>query len=110
VDSVDGSGVQLQIEPYRYSSSWLIGASTHAIDRFIPDVERIFQPAGEHVGGTITFRLDSVPSPLPAPRRSWKRRLINRLLPPPSIDLGDTICFDVRDNGYFNWSHQVNYF
>jgi hypothetical protein len=112
VDNV-GAGsaaVELQIEPYRYSASWLIGASTHAIDRFIPDVERIFQPEGQHIGGTITFRLDPLASLIHAPRGSWRRRMVNRVRHLPPTDLGETICFDVRENGYFNWSHQVNYF
>jgi hypothetical protein len=49
----DSFDEKLEIQPYRYSATWLIGASTRAIDRFVPDVERIFQPACGHVGGTL---------------------------------------------------------
>ena len=51
----------IEIAPYRYSATWLIGATTHAIDRFVPNVEQIFQPERDHIGGTITFNLSEGP-------------------------------------------------
>lgn len=101
----------LRIQPYRYSGTWLIGAATRAIDRFAPDVERIFQPAREHVGGTIHFNLEKKPDLIAArPRGSRKLRLRNYIHRPQLIDLGTKIIFDVRSDDYFNWSHQVNLF
>lgn len=101
----------IEVPPYRYSESWLIGATTHAIDRFVADVERIFEPEREHIGGKIHFSLTSDPVSIPGIRRgSRKARYRNMLLRPKLIDLGKNIAFDVRQNDYFNWSHQVNFF
>jgi hypothetical protein len=101
----------LEIAPYRYPGTWLIGAATHAVDRFVADVESIYQPERDHIGGTITFNLTTWPAEVPPKERgSRKLRLLNRIRPPALVDLGDQILFDVRDNEYFNWSHQVNFF
>jgi len=109
--SSDFASLKIDVEPYRYSSSWLIGASTHAIDRFVADVERIYQPPAEHAGGRIEFSLTNKPVVAFAKKRSSRKlRLLNRLRPPPLIDLGDVTFFDIREDDYFNWSHQVNFF
>jgi hypothetical protein len=101
----------LEIRPFRYSATWLIGATTHAVDRFVPNVERIFEPARDHIGGTIRFSLAAEASLIPAVRRTTRRiRYRNVILRPKCIDLGESVSFDVRSNGYFNWSHQVNFF
>jgi Glycosyltransferase 61 len=101
----------LQIQPYRYAGTWLIGASTRAIDRFVPDVERIFQPAREHIGGTIHFHLGQQPGLIRARSAGTRKlRLRNFIHQPRLIALGDRILFDVRADNYFNWSHQVNFF
>lgn len=101
----------IEIKPYRHSAYWLVGASTHAIDRFIGDVERIFVPAKDHIGGTIEFDLSKDSLLVPGIKRTSRRiRYKNLMLKPPLIELGDRIIFDIRSNDYFNWSHQVNYF
>jgi hypothetical protein len=101
----------LEIPPYHYAGTWLIGATTHAVDRFIADVERIFLPEQDHVGGTINFSLSGSPVQIgPTDPGSRKLRMKYRIRSPRSIDLGDKIFFDVRANSYFNWSHQVNFF
>jgi hypothetical protein len=107
----DFSSETLEVEPYRYSATWLIGAATHAIDRFEADVERIFQPSRDHVGGTIHFSLSKEPEIIgPIKGGGRKARLKNIVIPPQAIDLKERIIFDCRRDNYFNWSHHVNFF
>lgn len=96
---------------YRFSASWLVGATTFAMDRVIPEVELIYQPSDAYAGGTLGLRLAAAPAAAPAIRpASRKRRAKAMLRPPAPVDLGDAVFFDIRAHNYFNWSHQVNIF
>jgi len=89
----------------------MIGANTFAIDRLVPDVERIWIP--EHIHdfeGFVRFQLlDHATAPA-IRRTSRKLRLRNKLRPPAAIDMGERIFFDTRYDDYFNWSHQANFY
>jgi hypothetical protein len=101
----------ITLAPYRFSGSWLVGATTYAMDRAVPQVELIYQPGGEYDGCEMTFSLAGERETAPAIRPSSRfRKLRARLFPRPSVDLGDAVFYDARSDAYFNWSHQVNFF
>lgn len=103
--------LEIKIPSYKIPGSWLIGATTYAIDRIIPDVERIWVPEQLHdFDGWVRFRLIRDATAPAIKRTSRKRRLLNYLRPPAPIDLGERVFFDARNDDYFNWSHQANFY
>jgi capsular polysaccharide biosynthesis protein len=94
-----------------YEPSWLIGATTYAVDRFVPDVELIFQPQHARSGGRLTVKADENPRMLPAmqpnSRRSRIKSLVVRGAEPAHCD---GYAVDTRTDNFFNWSHHVNGF
>ena len=114
--ALKGSGgeertLEIKIPSYKIPGSWLIGATTYAIDRIIPDVERIWVPEQLHdFEGWVRFRLIPDATAPAIKRTSRKLRLLNYLRPPAPIDLGHRLFFDARRDDYFNWSHQTNFY
>ena len=103
--------LQIDIPSYDYPGSWMIGASTFAIDHVVPDIERIWIPETTHdFGGFVRFRLSDRGTAQAVRRTSRKLRLLNRIRPPQAIDLGERVFFDARHDDYFNWSHQINFY
>jgi hypothetical protein len=90
----------------------MIGATTYAMDRIIPDVERIWTPelVRKDGAGTVCFELGELTTWPGISRTSRKLRILNKIRPPAEISLGNQIFFDVRADDFFNWSHQVNFY
>jgi hypothetical protein len=89
----------------------MIGASTHAIDRIVPHVERIWIPEIVHgFGGFVRFGLSGRVTAPAIKRTSRRLRLLNRIRPPAPVDLDEHVFFDARHDDYFNWSHQANFY
>lgn len=91
--------------------SWLIGATTYAMDRFVPEVELIYQTGFDRPGGP--FRVTVCDGPVEFGRlaaSSRRNRLRDRLQPPAGRDIGERHFIDLRTDDYFNWARHVNTF
>lgn len=100
--------VEVAIEPYRFSSHWLVGAKTRLMDRFSPQVELIRLPGAAYAGGMLTLFRENEPSTSQTLRPTRTNRLrfaLGRMTP---VDLGERLIVDLRFESFMNWAHQLN--
>jgi hypothetical protein len=102
--------INIEIPPYHAPGNWMIGATTHAVDRIVPAVERIWLPEYAHGSGVVRFELFEASTAPPIRRASRKSRLLNKIRPTAEMRVGDQTFIDVRLDDFFNWSHQVNFY
>lgn len=103
--------IDLEFAALGTGPSWLIGATTYAMDRFVPEVELIYQTGFDRPGGSFRVTVGAEPGEsgrLVASRR--RNRLRDRVKPPARRDIGARHFIDLRTDAYFNWARHVNTF
>lgn len=103
--------IDLEFAALRTGPSWLIGATTYAMDRFVPEVELIRQTGFDRPGGPFRVTVAAAPGDSGTRVASSRRnRLRDRLRPPAPRDIGERHFIDLRTDAYFNWARHVNTF
>lgn len=96
---------RIAVKAFALQPGTLITASSHLIDRVVPDCEVIALPGRLAPGGEIPF--EPVDRMAPAPRQGGWRGFLKKARPAP-VALKGSLGLDCRIDSPENWSHFLN--